>query len=305
MSNLISPLFPKFKKIGISDSAWIKPLLKEFPPYSDFGFTSMYSWNTNNEMSACILNGNLCVLFEDYESDDKFISLLGKSEIDKSLQQALKYSADNGLGVKLRLVPETVIKNIVSKNLFLIEEDRDNFDYVLSAEFLAKLEGAKNEDRRYRIKKFLAKYEDELRKTELDLTLTVVQDDINKCLQNWTQKRDQEQANDTETVAITRLLNSADKLSTRGLGFYINGTLSAFSIYEELSERFAVVHFEKCDLSYQGIVPYVRHEVFKEIYTAGIPYINYEQDLGIEGLRKSKEMLHPVDFLKKYTVRLK
>jgi hypothetical protein len=32
-------------------------------------------------------------------------------------------------------------------------------------------------------------------------------------------------------------------------------------------------------------------------------FINYEQDLGIEGLRQAKSRLHPDGFLKKYTIK--
>jgi hypothetical protein len=52
-------------------------------------------------------------------------------------------------------------------------------------------------------------------------------------------------------------------------------------------------------------VIYVATELASKVRIRGAMCFNYEQDLGIEGIRAHKMMLKPNRFLKKYTVSLK
>lgn len=70
------PEFPNFKKIELSDQKEIESFTSKFPPYSDFNFTSLWSWDTHTNMQISILNKNLVIRFNDYLSDSFFYSLL-------------------------------------------------------------------------------------------------------------------------------------------------------------------------------------------------------------------------------------
>jgi hypothetical protein len=44
------PEFPKFKSIEISDKEDVEKITKKYPPYSDFNFVSMWSWDIKGDM---------------------------------------------------------------------------------------------------------------------------------------------------------------------------------------------------------------------------------------------------------------
>lgn len=56
------PEFPEFKKLELSDEEKIEKITKKFPPYSDFNFVSMWSWNIYNTVTISQLKKNLVVL---------------------------------------------------------------------------------------------------------------------------------------------------------------------------------------------------------------------------------------------------
>ena len=44
------PEFPQFKKLELSDKEEVEKFTSKFPPYSDFNFVSMWSWDIKGEM---------------------------------------------------------------------------------------------------------------------------------------------------------------------------------------------------------------------------------------------------------------
>ena len=65
-ANIMIPQFPEFKSLELSDKKDIESFTKRFPPYSDFNFVSMWSWDIKEEIRISQLNGNLVVRFTDY-----------------------------------------------------------------------------------------------------------------------------------------------------------------------------------------------------------------------------------------------
>src|SRR5206468_385716 len=108
---------------------------------------------------------------------------------------------------------------------------------------------------------------------------------------------------ESELLATDRLLKHAGHFNLHTLGVYIDDVMVAYSIYE-IQGDYAVGHFEKAIKTHPGLYDYLKHATAKKLHEQGVKYINYEQDLGIEGLRKAKLLLHPEAFLKKYTIGL-
>ncbi|MBQ4534068.1 MAG: DUF2156 domain-containing protein, partial [Ruminococcus sp.] len=84
----------------------------------------------------------------------------------------------------------------------------------------------------------------------------------------------------------------------------IDGKIAAVTIGEKINSNTFCVHIEKADTSFSGIYAGI-NKLFAENEAKELKYINREEDLGIEGLRKSKLSYHPAFLLDKYTVTFK
>ena len=81
----------------------------------------------------------------------------------------------------------------------------------------------------------------------------------------------------------------------------VEGEVVAYTVAEPLSEDMLVNHFEKGRPEYKGVYQAV-NQMFLATHGQGFQFVNREQDLGDEGLRKAKMSYNPVTFLKKFAV---
>ena len=109
------------------------------------------------------------------------------------------------------------------------------------------------------------------------------------------------------TIAIPAGKKLAEKtlnpvLGVKGGGIRIDGKLRAFSLGKLINEDMAVIHIEKADESFEGIYSVINQQ-FAEHEWSGVKYINREEDMGIEGLRKAKLSYRPVELIQKYVAK--
>ena len=81
----------------------------------------------------------------------------------------------------------------------------------------------------------------------------------------------------------------------------INDKIAAMTIGEKLNSNTFCVHIEKADTRYQGIYVGINNS-FAKSAASDCKFINREEDLGIEGLRRSKLSYHPEFILEKYEI---
>ena len=77
-----------------------------------------------------------------------------------------------------------------------------------------------------------------------------------------------------------------------------DGKVVAFAFGEKVGDTL-FVHIEKAKKDVQGAYQMIVKEF--ALHNPA-PYINREEDMGIEGLRRSKESYHPIEKLKKYSL---
>jgi hypothetical protein len=82
----------------------------------------------------------------------------------------------------------------------------------------------------------------------------------------------------------------------------VEGRVAAFSFGEKLNDTTFVVHFEKADPAYTGSYQIINQLFVQNEVSGRYLFVNREQDLGIEGIRKAKLSYVPVRLLKKYLV---
>lgn len=301
------PIFPQTKKLELKDKAAIEKFVAQFQPYSDFNFVSLYVWNILETFEVALLNDNLVIKIDDYITNKPSFSFLGDSKLNSTAEILLEHSEKEGLG-PLQLIPATVAHKLDSEKL-VVEQDRDNFDYIISMEDLATLVGEKHHPKRRRIKKLMTSGMD-----VQDFALGKItqhhhkKEEILHVFDKWVRSKldrgiDMRET-ENETKALHRLLSAQPALDVELFTVTLNGKMEAFFIGEQLNDEYFMGHFEKADPNIEGLYQYLKHSVALNLHARGIKYMNIEQDLGVEGLRHSKMGMHPVQFLEKYTVRL-
>ncbi len=107
-----------------------------------------------------------------------------------------------------------------------------------------------------------------------------------------------------ENQAISRVLKNFDRVgSLIGGTIRVDGKVIAYTVGECLGKDTLVIHFEKGDTRFKGIYQAINKH-FLAAQENRFAFVNREQDLGDEGLRKAKLSYNPVSFMKKYEVEL-
>jgi uncharacterized protein len=180
------------------------------------------------------------------------------------------------------------------------QEAREHFDYIYSVRELIELKGNRFHKKKNLLNQFRKKYEFEYRRIDPDLLPRVL-----AMQEDWCTWHDCE-SNDTlaaENRVISRVLQSWDGLSRiQGAAITVQGKIIAFAVAESLTGEMIIIHFEKGLPEFTGIYQAI-NQMFLE-QTTGFKLVNREQDLGDEGLRKSKLSYNPIDYIRKYHVRI-
>ena len=106
-----------------------------------------------------------------------------------------------------------------------------------------------------------------------------------------------------ERCAVRLCLTHMEELGCFGGLLRVNGAVAAYTVGERLNSDTVVVHFEKAFSRIQGAYPAINREFLSRM-CRDYAYVNREEDLGIEGLRRAKESYHPAFLVTKYGVTL-
>ncbi len=294
------PVFPEFKKLALEDKVEIEKLTSLFPPYSDFNFTSMWSWDTKGKIEISNLFGNLVLKFSDYITSEPFYTFLGTNKVNESAKALLDLSKEQGFPSILKLIPEDSTAGL-DRNIFSVVEDNDNFDYMYLLEKISTYNGNQLRSKRNLSNRFLRNYSAET--TILNMVSPVVQKHITDLFFLWAKNKkfgSEEIAN--ELLAIQRAVEFASKGDLISIGIFVDEKLIGFVINEIVRNDTVILHFEKADESYVGVYAYLMAQNAKILLNLNKKMLNYEQDLGIPGLKLGKKSYYPTCFLKKYIV---
>ena len=198
-------------------------------------------------------------------------------------------------------VPESL--SLLWTDMFLdrvkVEESRESWDYLYSAADLKTLSGNRYHKKKNLLNQFKKKYD----YTYLPFRGDIVQQALGM-QEDWCVWRDCESSEtlSAENRVIAKILESWNQLEgIMGGAVTIDSQMAAYTIAEQLSDDTLLIHFEKGSNEYKGSYQAI-NQMFLSNLNHDFLWVNREQDLGDEGLRKAKLSYHPTDFLKKYRV---
>lgn len=181
--------------------------------------------------------------------------------------------------------------------------NRDDSDYLYLQSDLADLPGSEYQKKRNHVSKFIKKNKN-YNFVYFDYsTLTPqIKEDFLKVAKKWLCELSGNVDNSVchESKSIEFAINHLSSFDFFGGILYINEKPRAITLASKISEEVIDIHFEKClaDAAKDGGYAMINNLFAKEC--KNFKYINREEDLGIEGLRKAKLSYKPELILDKY-----
>lgn len=289
----------QFKKIELSDKPWIDALLKK----SDFR-GSEYCFG-NNFIWADVYSyriGRYKDFYLQYNEEAKHFAFpAGEGDLGEVVQVMMNYAKDHDFPFVMH-VSHTANKEKLEALMpgrWHFEERQDYFDYIYTAESLITLKGKKLHSKRNFINRFIEK--------EWSVE-PITSDNIKECEefnQFWCVQNNccQDEGKREEMCAARKALKYFDVLGFKGCILKQEGRVVAYSIGERINSDTMIVHIEKADAEVPGAYPMINKQ-FATMFASDCTYVNREEDMGVEGLRKAKMSYNPVMFTERYRVTL-
>lgn len=175
--------------------------------------------------------------------------------------------------------------------------EKNSSDYLYSSKDLIDLAGRKYHSKRNHLNKFLRQYNWEYQQ----MTREVTEECLNLAT-SWFDVRNPEPCSENE--AMVNVLRNFEFLGVTGGVIKVDGVIQGIAVGERLNRNTAVIHIEKANTEIDGAYAAINHE-FTAREWRELEFINREEDMGIEGLRKAKRSYYPVRMVEKFTVAVK
>jgi len=293
------PEFPQFKDLSLEEKLPFDEAFNQFPPViSEFTFTNLFIWRHTYQIKISRIQNFLCLL-SDRGEGSFFLPPIGEGNVVECYRILLQYLKERGIPPKISRVPEEMVNPFDWKAAGMKAEfDRDQSDYIYLTEDLIQLKGRKYHRKRNHIKQFKEKY--------VYQYIPLISEWIPECLRletEWCDLRHCEAIPGlaSESLTIKEAFTHFEELKVKGSAILINGKVEAFTLGEPLNRETVVIHIEKANPAYEGLYPLI-NQAFLENQWSEYIYVNREQDLGEEGLRKAKESYFPHHMINKYNV---
>lgn len=279
--------------------------------FEDFGIIKKYL--ENSDMLSCENSVLNLALWQEAYNNMYAISdgqLILKSGIGDETYFRLPFGDDFELGLKL-------IKDYCKPELprffciqgekfdkfareysdeYILTESRDDFDYIYSSEDLSSLTGKKYQSKRNHISAFTRKNNWHYESINSNNAQSV-----KSCAVKWYDENDY--LNDkylvVERQGVLNILSNWNDFDIKGGAIFVDDNVVAFTIGSEISSNTFDVHIEKALRDYSTAYSVINNRFVKN-ELLDYKYINREDDMGIEGLRKAKLSYKPKILLKKY-----
>lgn len=226
---------------------------------------------------------------------------LGKGDVAKALAEIEKDAKECGERLQFAFVTEEqkeVLENAMPAR-FCYSSDAGDSDYIYLRSELASLLGKAFHKKKNHFSKFVRTYPD-YKYYEIGACNIY---DAQKVADAWYYEhlQDEDASQLAEYKAIKEALENFEELGLIGGIIYVNDSPCAMTIASKINENTVDVHFEKAVGEYALNGGYAAiNKLFSEKLD-GVTWLNREEDIGIEGLRKAKLSYRPKIMLKKYS----
>lgn len=286
----------QFKKVELSDRDRANKFLKQKNYFMcDYCFTDIFIWSSAYGTSIAF-DGDFMYIKTSGDDGTFFTAPIGNGDYGRAVEKMAEIAHASGYPLRIYSIPPEIKDKIelACPGYFTFTEGRDQADYIYSAESLMYLKGKKLHGKRNHINKFLSEYEG--RWSYESLTPENIHEFFDYQLQ-WCADNPDEFLG--ETCAVSLALKNMEALEIVGGILRLDGKPIGVTLGSELAPDTFVVHIEKADSQIQGAYQMINQQ-FAQHNFENYRYIDREEDLGIEGLRKAKLSYYPDSITENY-----
>lgn len=290
----------QFKPISLSAKEQIQRLTLTGKGINcDLSFANMFSWRFLYDTMYTEEDGFIFFRFHT-RHHLAYMMPIGSGDLKAAISKIMQDARQQGHPFLLLGVCGDMRQQV--EDLFpgqlTIEYDRDYCDYIYTRESLATLKGKKLQPKRNHVNKFHRLYPNAEFKT-----LTV--NEIPDCMamaEEWYKTHSDVDDIENEHRSLKECLSNYEALGLHGGVLYVDGKVAAFTYGMPINANTFDVCVEKADEAYEGSYAVINQEFVKSL-PEQYEYVNREEDMGMEGLRKAKLSYQPAILLQKYIIK--
>lgn len=282
-----------------------KPLIEHYfhqVQYKDcqFTFSNVLLWSRFYKTKFAVIEDMLVFCQGEEYGRKAFIFPIGSGDpkpvIDRLMQECEKCGHDFCMYLVNREMFEKL--DALYPNKFTFEPNRDLADYIYNRDDLQHLTGKKYQPKRNHINRFKQNNPDWCYEA---LTPQNAPD----CLamaKEWAEQNNAAQGGEEDKInemwVVEQELTNLEQLGLQGGLIRAGGKVVAFTIGEGVCDDTYVSHVEKAFAEIQGSYAIINQQLAEHL-PPQYRYINREEDMGEENLRKAKQSYHPAILLEK------
>lgn len=287
-----------FRKITLDDRERIHSYLSRYQTRScEKTFANMFLWGRFYPVEYAEAAGMLLLKRSGARTFFEF-PVGERSGVKDAVEAALAYCVEQGIEPAFGVVTpqEFEILDSLYPGEFTVSYDRDAADYIYETEKLANLSGKKYHGKKNHINKFIRQHPQWSYEP-------ITAANAEECFQMaliWRRENgcEEDEEKSAEMCVTLNALRLFAELGLRGGLLRADGRVVAFSIGEPVGTDTMVVHIEKAFSGVEGAYPMINRQ-FVLHEAMAYKYVNREDDVGQEGLRRAKLSYHPVFLLEK------
>lgn len=264
----------------------------------EYSFSNLYLWG---RQQVALLHG--CVaFFSHFNGRSVYPFPIGYGDRRAAIEDILRDARERGIPCRITNMRPADWEELNGwfPGKFIVRADRDSFDYVYDIRELAELKGRKFQKKRNHVNRFLQEHPD---CRTVPLTRENMED-AQAMVEDWYVNRAQEDPHGDyllEKIAMDRAFRNFEALGMEGMVLEDGGEILAVTMATRLAGDTMDVHFEKAREDVDGAYAMINRSFARYLRERHpeVGYLNREDDLGLEGLRKAKLAYQPHHMVEK------
>ena len=261
---------------------------------SEFSFANLYLFRNTHEYKVVEISHGVLISGLSYDHKRYLMPMMSPNKAEKGCFEELKALLKRQEWDFIFPIPEEWLECFKAEEFDITSHPNDS-DYLYHTEKFKTYPGKSLHKKKNLLNQFLS--------NPNPLLLPLTDDklkDAKGILELWQNSSRQELAT-SDYHQCLEALELREKLELTGAIAYADGKPAGFILGEKLNEETFTIHFAKADMGIKGSYQFLFSR-FARDFCSNYTYMNLEQDMGREGLRKTKVSYRPDLMAHKYRI---